>query len=98
MVARSGRRIIRPREWMEIAKNSRKQMCTGGCPTEAWTEGARRAWKEVPVPLLQLREPIPELLYRCSINECRRNGRMCGLGILRNAAASEQLSHHHGDY
>lgn len=69
MVARSGRRIIRPREWMEIAKNSRKRMCTGGCPAKA--EGGCDE-KGDPVPLRQFWEPTPvaKLLYRCSINKC----------------------------
>jgi len=70
MAARSGRRIIRSREWVEIAKNSRKRICTGGCSSGAWTEGVRwTAGKETHYG--SWTDSSYELLHRCSINECR---------------------------
>lgn len=80
--------IIRPHEWMEIAKNSRKRMCGGGEGEGEAEFGVRR--KEVyigpTVPLWQSQEPTPVAYYCtdvCSINECERNGRMYGTVILQ---------------
>lgn len=98
MVARPGRRIIRPREWMEIAKNSRKRMCTGGCPTKQGRKGCAGRGKGDPVAITAVTriDSSCELLCRCSINECRRNGRMCGTVILRNTPAIGRLSYCYG--
>lgn len=60
-----------------------------------WDAGGWKGGVGTTVPLRQSREPTPgcTLLYRCSINEYERNGRMCGTVILRNTPASAQLSY-----
>lgn len=86
---------------MEIAKNSRKRMCGGGCPAKPRTDGVNLRCGERRVLDSQCHYGSREnrlrlrriLLYRCSINECERNGRMCGTVILRNTPASAQLSY-----